>query len=280
MLGEERNKSSTGVVTIKANYYAETITEAMFGLAEGFENTEEVGRDVTQSQDGTFSVSVTFQGGEDSFEDTPPPEANFPTYQMSSAFEDTPIEAHPELPKLLSEYGGQMIAGKAIWPPTLPNSNTSNATSGLGGTANEEPRKNPLCGVQKFKKLTVQWSVSYIKKSIPGGILEKVGKITTSPPGNAPAIKGRTKWLCTPPTARRRGTVAEITENYLLLDEDIAKELYGLDASDPEPEEPEAQGDDDTEVETTPVFEPDFPYTIISFPFKTFRSIRSSSEID
>lgn len=276
MLGEERSKSPSGVLTIKANFYAETIDEAMFGGVEGFENTVEIGRNLVQSQDGTFSVSVTFQGGKDSFEETPPPDANFPTHRLSSAFEDLPIEAHPELPKLLKNYGGSLVAGKAKWPPTMPNSNSSNTTTGLGGTSNETQAKNPMCGVEKFKKLTVQWSVTYLKTIIPGSLLAKVGKITTTPPGNAPEIQARTKWLITPPTARKRGTVAEITENYLLLDEEIAPELYDLDGAEDTPEE-EAGEEADTEVETPPMFEPDFPYSIVGFSFKTFRAIRSDS---
>lgn len=276
MLGEEQSKSPSGVLTITANYYAETIDDAMFGKVEGFENTVEVGRKVSQDQDGTFSVSVTFQGGTDSFDETPPPDKDFPTYQLTSAFEDTPIEAHPDLTTLLNKYGGRLVSGKASWPPLLPSAKSKKPLSGLGGTSNETQAKNPMCGVEKFKKLNVQWSVTYLKTIIPGSLLARVGKITTTPPGNAPVIQGRTKWLITPPTARKRGTVAEITENYLLLDEEIARELYDLDGAEDPPEE-EAGEEADTEVETTPMFEPDFPYSIVGFPFKTFRPIRSDS---
>ena len=83
-----------------------------------------------------------------------------------------------------------------------------------------------MCGVEKYKKLSVQWEVAYAAEVIPADVIARVGTVISAPPGSPPKVDGRTKWLVMPPTATKKGNVVDVKETYFLLDQDIAPELY------------------------------------------------------
>lgn len=225
MVGASGTKNENAVWSFQVPYFAGKIEDTFTIGAEDYNGLPETARSVATNPDGSFTVTVTYEGNDSNGDTAPYGTREKPAYQLQSSFEEEAIEAHPKINELLKNYGGEIVNGRAVWPAKMPSQQNTNS-GGLGGTKkSSSSNKNPMCGVEKYKKLSVQWQVSYSATNIPPDVLVNVGRIM-SPPGNPPSINGRTKWLCMPPTANKRGNTAEITETYLLLEEEIAPELY------------------------------------------------------
>ena len=229
-LGASGSRDENGILSITIPHWCATIGEVVdVGGNNGPFGLPETGRSFSANEDGTFTVFVVYEGqANEGGEAAQPQGRENPVYQLNTSFEEEAIEAHPLINDLVEKYGGWWESDRAVWPPKMPEGKSAN--SGLGGgargSAQGDGKPNPMCGVEKYKKLSVQWQVSYAAKEIPPDVINAVGRITGSPPGNPPSVAGRGKWLVMPPTAQKRGNVAEITENYLLLDADVAPEIY------------------------------------------------------
>lgn len=232
MVGASGTKNENAVWSFQVPYWAGKIEDTFTIGAGDYNGLPETSRSVATNPDGSFTVTVTYEGNRGGDDEIRYGDRNNPSYQLQSSFEEEAIEAHPKINDLLKNYGGEIVNGRAVWPAKLPSQQNTNS-GGLGGTKKSSSSdKNPMCGVEKYKKLSVQWLVAYSAATIPSDVLANVGRITSTPPGTPPSIDGRTKWLCMPPTANKRGNTAEITETYLLLEEEIAPELYDTSGGD------------------------------------------------
>jgi len=225
LLGAQGGRDENGIASVTVPYFAQTIDEVFSVGAASYLGLPQVSRTFQANEDGTFTVQVTYDGGDSSSM----PGREKPTYSLNSSFEEEPIEAHPNINDIVTKYGGTWKDGRVTFPSKMPDEKKdTGGLSNAGTTSGTEQKPNPMCGVEKYKKLSVQWSVTYAATVIPGSVLAAVGRVISNPPGSAPQVAGRTKWLVMPPTASKRGNVAEITENYFLLDEGTATEIYKL----------------------------------------------------
>ena len=237
MLGLTGSREEKGIVSVTIPYFTSSRDAVLTVGATTAFGLPEVGRNWTANEDGTFTVTVNYDGkpNEGGGDEDASGRAD-PVYQLQSSFEEEAIEAHPRINELIETYGGWWEGGRAVWPAKMPDKkgkgtglgggSSGSGASGSGASGETPQKENPMCGVEKYKKLSVQWQVSYAAKEIPGDVLANVGRIVGSPPGNPPSVDGRGKWLCMPPTAQKRGNVADVTENYFLMDNDVAPELY------------------------------------------------------
>lgn len=229
-LGEQGlsgSKDERGLVTFSVPYLAENEDELLSIGTGGYFGLAEVGRTWREDKAGTFVVDVTYEGRPD--EPSEEQKKQEITYEAKSSFREEPIEAHPKIEELIKKYNGQRDRGtqKVTFPPVLDG---TTGTDGLAGEAGSEKETiNPMAGVEKFMLMEIVWTVSYIRKEVPDSIFLRVGKITKNPPGDPPRIPKRRGWLVMPPSARKRGNVVEITEEFLLLPESTPFELYDLE---------------------------------------------------
>lgn len=219
VFGSSGGVDEIGVVSHTVPYYAKTREECetvAFGrIVNGL---PEKSRSWNHFEGGLYMVTVIYEGQKE-----PSSDPKLTSYSLRGSFEEEAIEANPQINELVKKYNGTWKEGRVVFPPNYQEG----ATSGLGllkGDSTE--KKNPMCGVEKYKKLGVVWQRTYAVSGIPGGLLARVGRIVDSPPGAPPELKGRTKWLTMPPSANIRGNVTEVTEEYLLLDEDTPDGLY------------------------------------------------------
>lgn len=237
LLGTTGSRDNNGIAKMTVPFYCSSRNNVFTVGPSVLNGLQETSRQFSANPDGAFTVQITYEGNgglSGGGSDSSRTEAN---YQLSSSLEDAPIEAHPKILELMAKYEGTEKDGKVTFAEKLKKTSTDNNSSESGfnsswspsvfskATTTNDSDKNPMFGVEKFKKLSVQWSITYASTIIPAGILNNVGKIV-KPPGNPPTVSGRNRWLCMPPTANKRGNVSEITENYFLLDEKVVDELY------------------------------------------------------
>lgn len=217
--GINGGENEIGVRTVTVPYMAPTLEEC-FSVARGriVAGLPEKSRSFAAYTGVMFQVMVIYEGQEN-----PTTNPTLIQYSLRGSFEEEPIEAHPDIQEIKKKYGGYVKEGRIIFPETYAPTEDGN---GLPGVVGKDVKKNPLFGVEKYKKLGVVWQRTYAAPGIPGGILDRVGKIVDSPPGAPPELRGRTKWLVLAPNTNQRGNVIEITEEYQLLDEDIAPEIH------------------------------------------------------
>lgn len=188
-------------------------------------NLDLVARSISPHEDGEhYIVTCTYQGKETqggegggaSYED------RSTVYDMQATWEEEPIETHPKISDLLKKYAGRIVNGEVVWDKEIPAA----ADSGLG-EGESAPTKNPMYGVVRWKRLGVTWSATRVLGVIPAGILSGVGKTQKSVPGNPPNVPAESTWLKLPPKASKRGSVWQITEEWMLVDDKLPDELYG-----------------------------------------------------
>ena len=221
LLGLSGGRDEKGICSLTVPYFVATI-DKVFPAAGFYLGLPETGRSIQANPDGTFTVHVTYEGSNSDGGSLPGREK--PVYTLNTTFEEEAIEAHPKINELVDKYGGEWSDGRVTFPskyaPAVNNS------SGLSMSSSGDAKSNPMHGVEKYKKLSVQWEVAYAASVIPADIIAKVGTVISSPPGNPPKVEGRTKWLVMPPTATKKGNVVDVKETYFLLDQDVAPELY------------------------------------------------------
>ena len=226
LLGVSGGRDQNGICSVQVPYYAETFGDVFEVGAGGYGGLQETGRSFQANADGTFTVHITCEGAPLKSGQSLPGRDN-PTYTMNSTFEEEAIEAHPKINEIVTKYGGTWKEGKVTFPPKMPADKSKNLTGlALLSATESNAKPNPMSGVEKYKKLSVQWEVAYAAGVIPSDVISRVGTVISNPPGNPPKLDGRTKWLVMPPTANKKGNLAEIKEVYFLLDQDIAPEIY------------------------------------------------------
>ena len=170
-----------------------------------------------------FIVTVIYQGQQDPSES--PQEVQT---SVRPSFSEEPIESHPDIIKIMEKYAGSVDprTGRITFQPNYtPGDNGDRGLPG-GSSGGSAQKKNPFFGVEKYMKLNVTFTRTYAAKALPGNLLSQIGRVVGTPPGAPAGYKNRKKWLVMPPAANQRGNVVEVTEEYLLLDDDIAPEMY------------------------------------------------------
>lgn len=133
-----------------------------------------------------------------------------PIEETEGFFEQVPLQAHPNFSYLFKKYGGYFTAnGNLRWPPN------PDATSSEGLTSNVSSGKS-LAGIEGFLRMGCTIRKIYASKTIPTGIFDSVGIISTPQVRNVPApAAGNRDYLYAPPKLRWRGNAFEITQEWM-----------------------------------------------------------------
>lgn len=222
MLGLTAGRDERGLISLALPWNCATLEETMtvgsgapFGLPE-------VRRAVSQLEDGSFQVTITFEGTEGGAD------GSDETFEFDSMFREEPIESHPNIDQLKSTYGGTVNSdGRIVFPEKLPGGKSSG--SGLSGSKSSAGDKNPLFGVTTYLVLNAVFRHTYLRSTIPDDLLDKVGTTRERLPEGFPTPAGR-NWLIMPPKVSKRGNVYEISEEWLLSKpgQTWPEAIYGL----------------------------------------------------
>lgn len=213
-----------GVTSYQVPFYAKSIEECTtVGRGYKVNGLPEKSRTWAPGDGGIFVVTILFQGQSDPADS---PKASEVQIGVRPSYHEEPIEMHPDIIEIMEKYSGAKDAsGRIVFDPYYTPG--KDGARGLPGNSQDKTSKrNPFFGVEKFMKLDVTVTRTYAAKAIPGDLLSRIGKVVSAPPGAPSGYANRRKWLVMPPTANQRGNVAEVTEEYLLLDDDTAPELY------------------------------------------------------
>lgn len=215
-----------GVTSYQVPFYARSIEECTtVGRGYKVNGLPEKSRTWAPGEGAVFVVTVLFQGQSDPSDSPKPGEVQI---GVRPSYHEEPLELHPDIIEICEKYAGKPdpATGRVIFPMFyIPGKDGSR---GLPGSqyVSTTSKRNPFYGVEKFMKLDVTVTRTYAAKALPGDLLSRIGKVVSAPPGAPAGYANRKKWLVMPPTANTRGNVAEITEEYLLLDDDTPPEMY------------------------------------------------------
>lgn len=221
--GANGSRDERGLVSHVVPYLAASFTEIFTVGEDDYFGLPETTRTWKADQAGAYVVEVTYEGSNE--KDAALKEKG--TFEARSGYREEPIEGHPKIEELIKKFNGSRDAAtKAVtFHETLQPTSGAN---GLSGDMKAAEIKNPMAGVEKFMSLDVVWVRQYIRNTTPPAAFENIGKIISSPPGDAPKIPNRESWLVMPPQVKKRGNVVEISEEYTLLPEGAPKAIYDL----------------------------------------------------
>lgn len=215
VFGASGGENDIGVTTYSVPYYARSLEECRT-VAKGriVDGLPEKSRTWQAHAGALFLVTVIYEGQKEPDDGEAP---NIVRYSLKGSFEEEAIEANPDIHELMKKYDGRIVDGKRV---EFPSTYTEKGGGGLTKD-NAPPKKNPMFGVEKYKKFGIIWQRTYAAQRIPSSVVLRVGKVVDTPPGAPPELEGRTKWLVMEPSAEGRGNVWEITEQYQLLDAEV-----------------------------------------------------------
>ena len=221
MLGLSASRDERRLVSVTVPWNCKTLAETMtvgggtpFGLPE-------TGRQVSQLEDASFQVNITYEGTEGEPDD----EA---TYEFDSSFREEPIESHPKIDRIKRRFGGETGEdGRIVFPEKLPGD--AGQSSGLSAWESRSAERNPMFGQSTYLVLHAVFRRTYLKRRLPAGLLDEVGTTRERLPGGLPTPKGR-NWLVMPPKVGKRGNVFEVVEEWMLSKpgEKWPEAIYGL----------------------------------------------------
>jgi hypothetical protein len=207
MLGLSGSRDERGLISLAIPWNCGTLSETLsiggtfpFGLPE-------VGRAISQLDDGSYQVTINFQGIEDA-------EGQADSFEFDSSFREEPIESHPSIDQIKRQYGGNLNSdGRISFPEKLPGG--SSGSGGLNGKRTGTGDKNPMFGVTTYLVLNAVFRHTYLRRTIPNDLLNRVGTTRSNLPEGFPTPPGR-NWLVMPPKVGKRGNVYEISEEWML----------------------------------------------------------------
>lgn len=136
-------------------------------------------------------------------------------YGFDPGFSQVPIQLHRDFYAMKEKFKGYPSndGSSVIWEPEIAAKQGGIGTSKSGKTGKGT---NPMFGIQAFFEMEGIYRFRYAARTLPGSLLDDVGFIADSLPGNPPVPKENRNWLCAPPGYQRKGVVYDITEFYWL----------------------------------------------------------------
>lgn len=165
-----------------------------------------VRREFRQGESGRWELVLYFDGHPDADDATFAPAGKEPEeFELEGALEELPIETHPNLATLLSHYEGSIENGKATFPEGLSNPESISILS-------EFP--NPMFGVDQWRSPGLVWSRHFIVRLFPAQLIQQLGKVTATVPGNPPKLWGKRAWILERISAVFRGNVWKVSMSW------------------------------------------------------------------
>lgn len=216
-IGQRGSRDDKGVISWTIPYIVEDLSEIFtVGTKPPLDGLAEVSRGWGDVEGIGLQVDVTFEGYVGNPEDSPN------TYDYDASFKEETLLAHPlwssllkpifrgsydkdekkiEFPEFLSKTGRGLSVAESAY-----------ASSGQASGAFD---KNPMYGLETFLSLSSVFRFTYIRRTVPNSIFDRIGTIRKSLPGGFPTPSGR-DWLIMPPKISQRGGVFQITEEMML----------------------------------------------------------------
>lgn len=205
MPGANGSKDQRGLLGLTVPVHAETLAETLTVQAENPWLLPEVGRKITQLDDGSYQVDITFEGlqGTQSEE----------TFEFDFSFGEEPLESHPNYKEIKITYGGYLEDGELKFPEIRPKADGGG--TGLRGRSVSSRDKNPFFGAKTYLVSRAMFRHTYLDENVSPLLLSEINTTVDTVPGGFPTPAGR-NWLIMPPKVRKRGNVYEIVREYLL----------------------------------------------------------------
>lgn len=134
-------------------------------------------------------------------------------YGFDPGFAQVPVQLHREFYAMKDKFQGYPSndGTTVIWPPELA---AKSGGSGTSKTQNTSKDTNPMFGIQSFFEMEGIYRFRYAERSLPATLLEGVGFIADTLPGEPPELSEDRNWLKAPSAYQRKGVVFDITEFY------------------------------------------------------------------
>jgi hypothetical protein len=135
-------------------------------------------------------------------------------YALDTSDAEVPFTSHPDLIRIWKKGYGYLEDNRLIFPAKLPKG------AEVDAEAYGDGKKNPFYGLESFLSIGAVWTKTYSATTLPADLFTNIGCIVATIPQpkhfKIPKIgKGR-NWMKRGPGIRIRGSVAELTERYLL----------------------------------------------------------------
>lgn len=228
-------KNESGNTRIKVSWWVETLAECLtagnaseLGLPQ---RSREFKTHDDETQGAGYQVDILYEGVPDGTED-----GKDEDWEFDPTFAEEPIETHPEIDRLIKEFGGVEDAeGRVKFPKSVPDGASLKiglgAASGFaaGGavgaaigaasaaaTAAANAKPNPLYGLKTYFVTKAVWRRTRTLKRVPKSVLDTIGTVVGKLPTSAiPTPKGR-NWLILPPKIQKRGNAVSVADQYML----------------------------------------------------------------
>ncbi len=168
-----------------------------------------------QNDAGHWEWELTYEGqGQLSPDKNDKDNEDQTVYALDTSDADVPITTHPDLIRIWKKYYGYLEDNRLVFPAKLPKD------AEVDAEAYGDGKKNPLYGLESFLSVGAVWTKTYSTMTLPADLFSNIGCIVATIPQpkrfKIPKIgKGR-NWMKRGPGIRIRGSVAEVTERYLL----------------------------------------------------------------
>jgi hypothetical protein len=218
-------RDENGIVTITQTWWVEDLSEIFAGgereikfkgstLPEKSRNFSQWEKDSTELG---YRVAIVYEGPDWSMS-----EKSMVTYGFESEFSEQPVETHPNLHQLTTpEMGGRIVnvsetEKRLVFDHELAEDKSKGLAWASGG-ADDAAKANRNFGYRTYPCYESVWTHTYVVKTLPKDILERIGGTVSEPPGKPPTPKGR-DWMIMTPEIQifRANTGFRITDRYKL----------------------------------------------------------------
>lgn len=206
--GSKASRDQRGLISCTVPWVVASEADVLSVGASSAFGVPETKREWSDHESGKFLVNITYEG-------TPDEQGREETYEFDSSFGEEPIESHKDIAAIKAFYGGTVGGdGKITFPEKMPSGNQA-AASGLGGSSAAKSGKNPLFGMTTYLVTKAVFRRTYLRRTFPASLLNKIGSVTRTLPGGFPTPAGR-DWLFMPPKVSKKGNAFEISEEHML----------------------------------------------------------------
>ena len=212
--GIKTSRDKQGGVTLTKSWVVDTLEETQTVGDEFVMGMPEEDRSSVRLENGRHEVTINYKGAAD---DTKPEQEK---WSGKLSFREDPIQAHPNWAELRDTYGWvDEGGGKGHFPEDMPAGRGT--ATGLSGGKPAAGKKNPMFGAKTFPVLIGEVTHGYVRKALPGDLLDRVGRVLESLPSSSGiATPAGYAWLTQTPEFDQEGNSWRIVDHYKLLPED------------------------------------------------------------
>lgn len=213
---------TNGMTTLNVRFHSDTLQGTVDACPTEFEGLPLVsrqGENSFQNEEAGFSVNATYRGRLDG------ENLDSKSWRLNNSFRNNPIENHPQLARMIEEWGGyEDEDGRIRWPRDIPEGVTGlRASLGTRKVDKNKLQENPLFGVEHYMVFGSIVEVSTVEEELDEQYLARVGTVVDEVPGLEdviPTPEGR-NWMVMAPSGGGTtnssgvGTV-ELSHSYML----------------------------------------------------------------